>query len=496
MKTILGKVVVNMIEYAPPVGVDVACMNKLDSPYAPPIGIDLLCKNVVETTYDQLSEDNVRIFKDRLLDMTGCILGGAIVPEDQFLAEVLCRWGGIEEAPLFARRGRLPMPSAVMLNSITARANDFGNMFFHVHGDRIASHCGETLIPMGLTLADVYQTNGAEFIANNVAAEDLTARILYTLPMRWPTDMLMVSSAAAALASRYYKLDADKTKVALTYAACNATDPANSYYDYSQEFKYHNGASAQMGIMACELAKGGWDGWADPYFGHWGLVTRQVKDGKPLPELYEKAFEGLGQVWYTEESFKRGPGGMPTTAAAKCGAAVRKKIIEARGRLDPDKICRVRVFRSSNMRFNYYANPFHLRNHTNALFSYQFAACCALLHGAVRVDLVQTPAILNDPYLISLAESSTMEVFECEPGKSMMKVIVELADGQSFEDIEDYGGSMHDYPTKEFIEEKFWAQFNAYGKMRRSVGEKIVELASKLETLPDMREYTELLTLK
>lgn len=118
--------------------------------------------------------------------------------------------------------------------------------------------------------------------------------------------MLMVSSAAAALASRYYKLDADKTKVALTYAACNATDPANSYYDYSQEFKYHNGASAQMGIMACELAKGGWDGWADPYFGHWGLVTRQVKDGKPLPELYEKAFEGLGQVWYTEESFKRG----------------------------------------------------------------------------------------------------------------------------------------------------------------------------------------------
>lgn len=119
-----------MIEYAPPVGVDVACMNKLDSPYAPPIGIDLLCKNVVETTYDQLSEDNVRIFKDRLLDMTGCILGGAIVPEDQFLAEVLCRWGGIEEAPLFARRGRLPMPSAVMLNSITARANDFGNMFF------------------------------------------------------------------------------------------------------------------------------------------------------------------------------------------------------------------------------------------------------------------------------------------------------------------------------------------------------------------------------
>ena len=195
-----------MPEYAPPVGIDAACTNQLEGPYAPPKGIDLLCENVVNTTYDQLSEDNVRIFKDRLLDMTGCIFGGAIVPEDQFLADLLRRWGGIEEAPLFARKGRLPMPSAVMLNSITARANDFGNMFFHVLGDRIASHCGETLIPMGLTLADVYPTSGREFIANNIAAEDLTARILYTLPMRWPTDMLMVSSAAAALASRYYKI--------------------------------------------------------------------------------------------------------------------------------------------------------------------------------------------------------------------------------------------------------------------------------------------------
>ena len=103
-----------MPEYAPPVGIDAACTNQLEGPYAPPKGIDLLCENVVNTTYDQLSEDNVRIFKDRLLDMTGCIFGGAIVPEDQFLADLLRRWGGIEEAPLFARKGRLPMPSAVI----------------------------------------------------------------------------------------------------------------------------------------------------------------------------------------------------------------------------------------------------------------------------------------------------------------------------------------------------------------------------------------------
>jgi hypothetical protein len=61
--------------------------------FAPALGTDLFCKNLVETTYDRLSEDNVRIFRDRLLDITGCIFGGAVVPEDQFLAERLIKWG-------------------------------------------------------------------------------------------------------------------------------------------------------------------------------------------------------------------------------------------------------------------------------------------------------------------------------------------------------------------------------------------------------------------
>ncbi|MCD8152989.1 MAG: MmgE/PrpD family protein [Clostridiales bacterium] len=461
-----------------------------------PNGINLLCKNLVETDYTDLSEENIRIFKDRLLDITGCIFGGAIVPEDQFLVERLLDWGGKEEAPLFARSERLPLPNAVMINSITARANDFGNMFFHVFEDRIASHCGETLIPMGLTLADMQGTSGKDFITNNIASEDTIARILYTLPVRWPTDMLLVSSAAAALASRYYGLDAQQAKTALSYAATNATDPGESYYDYSQEFKYHNGAGAQMGIMAAEMAKGGWRGLKDPYFGHWGLVTKQITDGSPLPALYEKAFRDLGKVYFTEESFKRGPGGIPTTAAATCGAVLHDKISEAYGEFDAERIKKVHVYRSTSMRYNYYSNPFQLRNHTNALFSFQFAACCALLNGEVRVDLVQTPAILANEKLVELTENSTMDTFECEPRKSMMKVVVEMEDGKVFEDIEDYGNSMHDYPSREFLIKKFWDQFRAYGKLPESTGKKIIELADRIETVADMREYTQLLVLQ
>lgn len=480
-------------QYAPPVGIDERCTHTLDVPFAPPAGTDALVDNLLQTRFEDLSEDNVRIFKDRLLDMTGCLFGGTIVPEDAFLETMLKRWGGAEEAPLFARSGRLPLPAAAMLNAITARANDFGSMFFRVFGERMPSHCGETLIPLNLTLADVIPVSGRDFIARNVAAEDMTGRILYTLPVRWPTDMLLVSGAAAALAAPYYGLDAAQTKSALTYAACNATDPANSYYDYSQEFKYHNGESARMGVMACELARGGWTGWRDPFFGHWGLVTRQIKDGGLLPANYEKAFSRLGEVYFTEESFKQGPGGIPTSSAARCGAKVREKIIAACGSFDASQIKRVRVLKSNLVPVNYYSNPFTRRNQINALFCFQFVACCALLHGETRADLVQTPAIRADKRLTELAEESTMEVFES--GTKQMRVIVEMHDGRGFEHTEDFEGSKHAYPSREFLEKKFWDQYNAWGKGSRAAGEKIIELAGKIETLDDMREYTSLLTL-
>ena len=459
-----------------------------------PGGTDLFCKNLVETTYQDLSEENVRIFKDRLLDITGCMFGGAIVQEDAFLERRYKQWGGSGEAPLFASSGRLPLPVAAKLNCIKARANDFGCMLFRIFGEAIPSHMSETMIPLSLTLGDTFGVSGAQLITNDIVAEDFTARLLYSLPNRWPTDMLLGSSAAAALAGRYYGLDAQQMKSALSYAATNATDPANSYYDYCQEFKLHNGVSAETGIMSAEYAKGGWRGLEDPYFGHWGLISNHVKDGQ-LPPLYEKCFEDLGKVYFTEGGFKYGPGGIPTTAAAFCGKKLHQMLKEAYGTVDGAAIRQIRVFGAKNIYHGYYSNPFVLRDQINALFSYRFAASCATLNGKVGVDTVQTAAIRADEHLVRLAESATMDIYEPEDGGRKMKVVAEMVDGRVFTAEESFM-VMERYPTKEELEDKFWAQFNAFGKLPKSNGEKIIELASKFEELSDVREYTELLCVK
>lgn len=459
----------------------------------PPRVTNLMCENAVKTTFADLSDWNIKCFKDRLLDTTGCIFGGAIVRDNDVLVRLLRRWGGAPEAPVFCHNFRVPVNNAVILNCVTARSNDFGNMFLKVHGERMASHIGETLIPLGLTLADMNGTDGESFITNNIVAEDFTGRILYTFPVRWPADMELVSTAATVLASRYYGLDAAHTKTALSYAATNATDPANSYYDYSQEFKYHNGESARCAIMSCELAKGGWTGLEDPFFGHWGLVVKRTNG--QLPPLLEYAVKDLGKVYFMEESFKRFPGGIPNTPAALAAIEIRRQMGD---KINVADISAVDVLRSENTAYNYYSQPFNKPTQLNALFSYQFQVCCALYYGTVNVEHVQTDIIKNTPELLALIAKSTMGVYSSGDGSPVakgMRVRVTMKNGDVYEHTQDAGEAMHAYPTREFLVEKFKKQFNAFGKLPKKNADKIIDLAFNIEKIKDMREYTKLLVL-
>ena len=112
-----------------------------------PKATEAMCRNMVGTSFDDLSEWNVKCFKDRLLDATGCIFGGAIVRDNDVLVSLFKRWAGFRKRLSFVTDFRAPANNAVILNCVMARSNDFSNMFLKVHGERMASHLGETLIP-------------------------------------------------------------------------------------------------------------------------------------------------------------------------------------------------------------------------------------------------------------------------------------------------------------------------------------------------------------
>lgn len=447
------------------------------------------CDNLVNAKFEDLSEQNITCFKDRLLDIIGCTYGGMLVRDNDVLDAMMMRFGGAEEASAFLTGKKLPIINAAALNAIRSRSNDYGCMFTKVKNDRIASHYSESTIPTALTLGDYFGCSGKEVMINEIAGQDLAARILYTFSVRWPVDMLLVSSVTTAVASRFYKLNSEETLSALSYAVTGATDPGNAYYDYSQEFKLHNGEGARCAVMSCELAKGGWRGLADPYYGHWGLVEKYT--GKP-PINIEDCVSDIGKVFYTEGSFKVFPGGIPNTPASLAGIEIRKQM---EGRYKISDIEKVEILRSDNALVNYYSNPFVLNDQINALFSFQFQTCCALQKGDILVQDVQTDAIRNNPELLELIGKSSVGVYEREDKTqeiASMRIIVTMKDGTTFT-VTNSNSKMHDYPTREFVTGKFLKQFDAYGKQDRKVAEKIMELVYKVDELEDIRELIDLI---
>ena len=73
------------------------------------------------------------------------------------------------------------------------------------------------------------------------------------------------------------------------------------------------------------------------------------------------------------------------------------------------------------------------------------------------------------------------------------KAQAEMKNGRVYEAEAEFVKEMFVYPDREALHKKFWDQFNAFGKLPKSRGEKIIELAERIETLEDMREYTSLL---
>jgi 2-methylcitrate dehydratase PrpD len=244
--------------------------------------------------------------------------------------------------------------------------------------------------------------------------------------------------------------------------------------------------------MSCELAKAGWRGLSDPYFGSSGLALRS-SNGKTPPN-YEKAVQELGTAYFAEESFKRFPGGIPNTPATIAGQKVRAMLID---KYKVSEIKKVEIGMSENSFAGYYAQPFTVVNQVNALFCYQFQACCALYHGTVKIEYIQTEYLEGNPELVELVQNSTLVFYKFADGEVKergMRVRVTMEDGTVFEHTEP-AASMHTYPTREFLIQKFMDQFNAFGKLPKSTAEKIIALALNIEKVSDMREYTSLLQI-
>jgi 2-methylcitrate dehydratase PrpD len=69
-----------------------------------------LVKNVLETSFEQFDPAEVDRARSKLIDVVGCIIGGANAPGCSMLIDLVEEWGGKKEGTILVHGIKVPPP--------------------------------------------------------------------------------------------------------------------------------------------------------------------------------------------------------------------------------------------------------------------------------------------------------------------------------------------------------------------------------------------------
>ena len=455
--------------------------------------IELISENAVKVRFEDLDEQTIKTQKDRLIDLTGCIIGGAMSARNASLVKIVREMGGIEEAPLFIHGGRVPISNAAMVNSISCRSNDFGVMSINLDGHWIAAHNGETSIPTALTFSDVYNVSGKEFLTTTVVGDDTANRVLAASGVEhgrgWDGTSTLPVFGVVPIAGRFMGLSALQMRDAFGIAVNTVAGTGQAQEDQSISFKLGQGFSARNGIFLARLAKEGWDGEEDALFGG-GKSYYYLYCGTndiTHPELLTK---DLGKKFYQEVFFKRYPCGMPNHSYVHAALALNKQY-----GIKAADIREIELANAFGGGFGY-GQPYQVRRtpQPGGIFSNLYTTVSAVVRGRLTIRDFDAEAMTTPEILEAIAKAKIVKDPTLAGGQGMgsVRVRVTTKDGQVYEKL-DNGAEVYRYPTREEILSKFWGQVDAYQSVSRAKAQKILDMIDHIEDVKEMKEYTALL---
>ncbi|MBO7730482.1 MAG: MmgE/PrpD family protein [Lachnospiraceae bacterium] len=461
---------------------------------------ELLSENALNTRFEDLSENNIRICKDKLLDNIGNLAGGALAFGNREVLEIIDSYQEAGEAPVFFLKGRASLGDAAMINAMSSRSNDYEPMFMNLDGVRLPSKESATLINSVLTAGAVYGFSGKDYITHEVVGEDLSVRIMaaggrWNFDVGWDSSFTMPIYGVCAQFGRMRGLSPLQLRDAWGIAMGMVGGTMSHIFDYATSAKLGAGYNIRNADFATRLAKKGFPSLINIFEGPRNLYHQyRGMDEACQPEFLSK---DLGKKYYMEESIKLFPVGSPATIVAFAGS-------ELYGVCDPADITDIELAVPDGYIEMYYWPPYELGRDplTHAQFSYQYALCAPLLWGAFKTSHYSEEH-LRDPELLRLCSITRMIHDDTLPTDksggattafNMIRVTITTKDGKQYtanKSSSDF--NMHTYPTREQLLNKYWDQIDAYGLLSHAAGEKCIELIDHLEDLSDIRELTDLL---
>ena len=228
------------------------------------------CTNL---SFQEISQDAVKIAKRCILDSIGCILAGSKTIAGGVAIEVAREAGGKPQSTLFGTGEKTSTATAAFANAIMANALDFDDVWF--------GHPGATVIPSAIAVGEALDVSGQELLTAILAGYEVSMRIAKAIQPSygrrhtvWGAGTWQVFGSVCA-AGKLLHLDEEQFTMALGIAGCNAPVPANmkSLYGIAGATMVKNnfGTAAMSGVISTFFAQRGFTGPPDILDGEKGF---------------------------------------------------------------------------------------------------------------------------------------------------------------------------------------------------------------------------------
>lgn len=436
-----------------------------------------LARFVADTASADIPHDVMHHGKRCVINMLGVALHATQDPALQIVLDVFAEEGGRKQATVIGTNVQTTLGNAAMANGLLAHLDDFDDTFLPT-----VFHPSAPTIPPALAIAEYEHRSGRDFLTACVLGLEVSCRIALAVErMRhaavWHMTGTVGPFGAAAAAGRLRALDADALARAFGLAGTQASGLRETFGTMTKAF--HPARAAQSGLLAVELARGGFTSAATILEGRHGFATAMCPDGADL----EQATAALGERWVLmNNAFKPYACGILAHAMVDAMRALR-----TRPRVTPERVARV------SGRVNPLAITLESRPEPDSglegRLSFQHAMAVALVDGAAYPAQFVDGRV-SDPIVAALRRK--IEVVGDESvAQDACELTTTLTDGATFtEHVAHATGTLENPMTDAQIEEKFRAVGGTVLSRRR-----VDKLLEALWALEDMNDVSALLKL-
>jgi len=341
-----------------------------------------LVRNVLETPFERFDPSETDRARAKLIDVVGCIIGGANAPGCSMLVDLMREWGGKKEGTILIHGVKVPLHNAALVNSVMARSYDYEPTGPLVDGKSTPAHLSGTTVPTAITVAQHIGATGKDLMAALIVGDDIASRIIAASSLNidsgFDSTGTVNAFGAAAIAGRLMGLNEQQMLNAFGIVLNQFAGTFQNIFDGAHSFKLPQGLSAQAGIFSCALAKKGFTGVKDPLFSKYGYFALYCKSYQ-----LDMLTKDLGKRYYMDNTCKPYPCCRSNHAAVECVLnLVRSHAIV------PEDVDEIVVDITPTARNFAVGQPFKIREvpQIDAAFSIQYNVANALLRRSIKLE--------------------------------------------------------------------------------------------------------------